>query len=161
MIRRNRTGRVSVWFAAAVVSALISGMGGLTSSSAAQQKQAQTTVPQNEAYAVSRESMLQGTVVSYTPDSSTPPLGAHVTVQTASGVVDVHLGNAQLLEANHFSLASGDSVRIVGENLAYGPGTQFFARLIEKGSQSVALRSVRGFPLRPRATSGSTKAGVL
>jgi hypothetical protein len=157
---RNRTGGRRVWAAAVVVSALIC-TSGWASPAAAQQKQAQTTAPQNEAYEVSRETVLQGTVVNYTADSSTAPLGAHVTVQTTSGVVDVHLGNAQLLDANHFSLAAGDSVRIVGENLAYGQGTQFFARLIEKGGQSVALRSVRGFPLRPKATSGSTKAGVL
>jgi hypothetical protein len=160
MKHRNRTGGGTACTAALILSAVIF-MGGLASSSAAQQKQGQTTPPQNEAYAVSRETLLQGTVVNYTADSSTAPLGAHVTVQTTSGVVDVHLGNSQLLDANHFSLAPGDSVRIVGENLAYGQGTQFFARLIEKGGQSVALRSVRGFPLRPKATSSNTKAGVL
>ena len=62
------------------------------------------------------------------------------------------LGNsrsAKLLQANHFTLAAGDSVRIVGESLPFGGGSQFFARIIQKGNQSVALRSARGFPLRP------------
>src|SRR5215469_9200872 len=160
MKQQNRTGWVWVWLGAAIVAALIL-QGGLANSIAAQQKESQTAPPRNEAYDVSRESVLQGTVVNYTPDSSVAPLGAHVTVQTASGVVDVHLGNAQLLEANHFTLASGDSVRIVGESLGYGQGTQFFARLIKKGGQSLALRSVRGMPLRPTSKGSSTKAGVL
>ena len=160
MKQRNRTGLGRVWLVAVVMSHLVL-LSGVANPSAAQQKEAQTAPPRNEAYDVSRESVLQGTVVNYTPDSSVAPLGAHVSVQTASGVVDVHLGNAQLLEANHFTLASGDSVRIVGESLGYGQGTQFFARLIEKGGQSLALRSVRGMPLRPTSKGSSTKAGVL
>jgi hypothetical protein len=82
-------------------------------------------------------------------------------IQTASGQVDVHLGNARLLTANHFSLSAGDSVRVVGENVAYGTGTQFFARIIQKGSQTLALRSTRGFPLRPTSKAGKSEAGVL
>ena len=120
-------------------------------------------VPQkNQAYDVSRESVLQGTVLTYTAAATTAPLGAHVTVQTPSGVVDVHLGNAQLLAANHFSLASGDSVRITGENVAYGTGRQFLARVIQKGNQALAVRSVRGFPLAPSGKLGPrTEGGAL
>jgi len=73
----------------------------------------------------------------------------------------VHLGDAKLLQANHFVLAAGDSIRVLGESLPYGEGTQFFARIVQKGSQTVALRSARGFPLRPVGKSGNAKAGVL
>src|SRR5882757_6360309 len=105
------------------------------------QQNTQSTAQQMRAYEVSREVSLQGTVVSFTENSSTPPLGPHVVIQTASGPVDAHLGNARLLTANHFSLAAGDSVRVIGENVAYGTGNQFFARIIQKGSQTLALRS--------------------
>lgn len=115
--------------------------------------------PASPAYDVSRENVLQGTVVAFTRMSTTPPLGAHVTVQTSSGIIDVHLGSSQLLEANHFSLTSGQSVKIVGESLPFGQGAQFFARVIESGSQSVALRSVRGFPLRPAGHVKTPKQG--
>src|SRR5262249_49440047 len=115
----------------------------------------------SQAYDVGRETVLEGTVVTYTASSQVAPLGAHVTVQTSSGRVDVHLGNAQLLDASHFSLASGDFVRIVGETLPYGQASQFFARLIQKGTQSLALRSIRGLPLRPVANSAKSQAGVL
>jgi hypothetical protein len=90
------------------------------------------------------------------------PLGPHVTVATGSGVVDVHLGNARLLQANHLSLSAGDSIQIVGENVAYGAGTQFVARVIQKGNQIVALRSTRGFPLAPMGKLGPrTEGGAL
>ena len=126
------------------------------------QQKAQIVPQKNQAYDASRESILKGTVVTYKATATTAPLGAHVTVQTASGVVEVHLGNAQLLTANHFSLASGDSVRITGESVSYGTSTQFLARIIQKGNQALAVRSVRGFPLAPSGKLGQrTEGGAL
>jgi len=96
-------------------------------------------------YDLSREGSLIGTVVKYETASKLPPIGAHVLVQTASGQVDVHLGNARVLRANHFELNPGDSIRIVGENLAFGDGTIFAARIVQKGTQAVAVRNTKGF----------------
>jgi hypothetical protein len=133
----------------------------LFSVSAAAQQKTQSAPQQMRAYDVSREVSLQGTVVSFAENSSTAPLGPHVVIQTTSGQVDVHLGDARLLKANHLTLAAGDSVRVIGENVPYGAGTQFFARIIQKGSQTLALRSTRGFPLRPAPKAGKSEAGVL
>src|ERR1700730_3875709 len=103
--------------------------------SGAQTQKAQGAGPrQSQAYDVSRESVLQGSVIQFTAESSVAPLGAHVSVQTASGPMDVHIGSAKILENNRFTLAVGDNIKIVGEKLPYGNGSQFFARLIEKGS---------------------------
>ena len=128
---------------------------------AAAQQQAPSAAQQKRSYDVSREVSLQGTVVSFTENSATPPLGPHVVIQTGSGQIDVHLGDARLLQANHLTLAAGDAIRVVGENVSHGTGTPFFARIIQKDGQTVALRSVRGFPLRPVAKSGKAQAGVL
>ena len=129
--------------------------------SSAQQK-APSVSQKNLSYDVSHESVLKGTVVQYTASSSVAPLGAHVTVSTGSGVVDAHLGSARLLDANHLSLSAGDSIQIVGENISYGSGTQFVARVIQKGNQTVALRSTRGFPLAPIGKLGPrTEGGAL
>jgi hypothetical protein len=127
----------------------------------AQTQKAQGVGPrQSQAYDVSRESVLQGRVIQFTVESSVAPLGAHVSVQTASGPVDVHIGSAKILENNHFTLAVGDDIKVVGENLPYGNGTQFFARLIEKGNQSMAVRGARGFPLRPVTSSEAKRQGA-
>jgi hypothetical protein len=139
----------SVFLAGALVLSAIAG---------AQQKTA-SSLPQARAYDRNREVSLMGTVMEYRPSSSTPPLGAHVIVQTSSGIVDVHLGNPRMLTANHFSLAPGDAVRIVGENLNESQGTQFVARLLQKGAQSLAVRSLQGIPLRPaRMNSNGAEA---
>src|SRR4029077_4334868 len=144
-----------------VGTALLAGVLLLSTIAGAQQK-AQSVPQKNLSYDVSRETVLEGNVVQYTPASSVAPLGPHVTVQTSSGVVDVHLGRVRRLEANHFSLASGDHVRIVGEMVPYGAGTQFLARVIQNGNQVLAVRSTRGLPLAPNAKSGPrTEGGAL
>ena len=126
------------------------------------QQRAQSVPQRNQSYDVNRETVVEGAVLQYTASSTVAPLGPHVTVQTASGILDVHLGNARLLEANHFSLVSGDGIRIVGENVAYGTGMQFVARVIQKGSQVLVVRSTRGFPLAPGGKSGQrTDGGAL
>jgi len=129
--------------------------------SAGAQQKTQSAAQQMCAYDVSREVSLQGTVVSFEENSSTAPLGPHVVIQTTSGQVDVHLGDARLLKANHLTLAAGDSVRVVGENVTHGTSSQFFARIIQKGNQTLTLRSARGFPLRPASKAGKSEAGVL
>ena len=48
------------------------------------------------AYDASRETTLQGTVVSYTEESSRAPIGARATIQTAKGTVDMHARSRQL-----------------------------------------------------------------
>jgi hypothetical protein len=131
----------------------------IAGAASAQTQNVQVVAQRNQSYSVSRETVLKGTVVKYIEAASVSPLGAHVTVETASGAVDVHIGNAKLLQNNHFTLAAGDSIKVVGESLPYGSGTQFFARLIEKGSQSIAVRGTRGFPLRPVSASAAKPQG--
>lgn len=105
-----------------------------------------------QTYNANREISLIGTVVKYETASAVPPIGAHVIVQTGSGQVDVHLGNAKVLQANHLELNPGDNIRIVGEPMALGDGTYFAARIVQKGTQAVAVRNVRGFLLTPAST---------
>lgn len=116
---------------------------------ASAQQKSPTMSVNPQAYSLSRETVLQGTVVTFTSSATTPPAGPHVVLQTSSGEVDVHLGDASMLRANHFTLAPGDSVKIVGEALPFGTGTQFYARVIQSGNKSLTVRSVRGFPLKP------------
>lgn len=123
--------------------------------SGAQQKTTQVAQA-NVSYDLSRETVVQGTVVSFTASSQIPPLGSHVTIQTASGSVDVHLGNESLLKSNDIFLAAGDSVRIVGENQQYGSGSFFAARVLQKGSQSVTLRNSKGITLSPKRAGAAT-----
>jgi len=100
-------------------------------------------------YNIANDLSLQGTIVSYTENSKTPPIGTHVVLRTPSGNVDVHLGDAHLLHLAKLNLAPGMSVRFVGQSEAVGQSTVFLARLVQVGAQVVALRSDRGLPLAP------------
>jgi hypothetical protein len=114
-------------------------------STAAAQQRTPLVSPRPTAYDTTRETIYQGTVLSYTEDSPVPPIGAHVTVQTSTGTVDVHLGPASYLRANHFSLSAGDSVRIVGASITLHNSEIFMARIVQKGQQSIVIRSLRGY----------------
>lgn len=130
-----------------------------TSNSGAQQKQA--AVPQASlSYDVTRESLIQGTVVAYAANSAVPPIGPHVSLQTSSGVVDVHLGSATLIKQSDIFLVPGDSVKIVGMSQPFGTGTIFLARVLQKGTQTVTLRNLNGIPIvaKPGANARSRSA---
>lgn len=103
-------------------------------------------------YDTAQETAISGTVASYTAASTTAPIGAHVMLQTAAGAVDVHLGPASYLQANQFSLASGDGLKVIGLSMPTNNGSVFLARIVQKGGQSLAVRSSRGFLL---ATGGA------
>jgi len=117
------------------------------------------------AYDVKQEGTLVGTVIDYKPSSTTPPLGARLTLQTPAGVVDVHLGDARLLTANHFNIQSGDTLRIIGAYTPVGSSSLFLARIVQKGTQALTLRTQRGFPVRYIAPKNSaetkSQGGVL
>jgi hypothetical protein len=114
--------------------------------SAAAQQTASSSAQQLQSYDLRREVSLVGKVVKFDAASGVAPMGAHVLVQTGSGQVDVHLGNAKVLQSSHFELNPGDSVRIVGENLAFSGGTIFAARVVQKGNQAVIVRNEKGAP---------------
>ena len=125
----------------------------LTLSVSLRAQQARPAVtPRTVAYNPVRDTLLQGTVLAFAENSSVPPFGAHVTVETASGTVDVHLGPATYLRAKHFSFAPGDSVRFVGAISRHHEGVVFLARIAQKGSQAITIRSTQGFLLATGAT---------
>lgn len=151
-----RMRKMSLWIALGTTLFCCTAMG--------QEKASQTPV-RSSGYDLKREDTLVGTVITYTESSTTPPLGAHVTLQTAGGVVDVHLGNARLLTANHFNIQAGDTLRIIGENVASGTASTFLARIVQRGTQALAVRSERGIPARYVAPKNSaenkSQGGVL
>jgi hypothetical protein len=106
------------------------------------------------AYVASRETVVQGTIVKYEETSKATPIGAHAQVQTAAGVIDVHLGPSSYLRNNHFSLASGDAVRITGAQTTTRHGSVLLARSVQRGSDTIVVRSARGFAVG----AGGTRA---
>jgi hypothetical protein len=106
-------------------------------------------------YDMAKDVALTGTVLSYTENSKTPPLGAHLLLATPSGNVDVHLGNARMLRLAKMNLKQGQSIRLVGQLRTLGQSSVFLARLVQSGNQVVALRSDHGLPLAPAGPRGN------
>jgi hypothetical protein len=148
MTRKVRMTVASVALAGAII---------LSSPSGAQKRNA-TVASRSTAYDMVHETVIQGVVVSYSEDFSRPPLGAHVTVQADAGTVDVHLGPAAYLRANHLSLSAGDSVKFVGVSISTKRGDVFLARIVQNGKQTVALRSTHGFLLAATAARALPQA---
>src|SRR5215467_4647998 len=101
-------------------------------------------------YNPANEVSVQGTVVKYAENSSAPPIGTHVLVQTSSGNVDVHLGDARLLHLVNFKITPGATVRFIGQSQQIGSSSIFLARLVQMGSQMLAVRSEQGFLYGPK-----------
>lgn len=137
MKRKNRSLLGAGWLC---VSLLVAG---------AASAQVKTNELRSSAYDPGREVNLVGTVTKFVANSETGPVGAHLIVQTAGGAVDVHVGSQKFLQLNKMTLSSGDMVRIIGESFTNGPNTVFLARIVQKGTQAVAVRSVHGMPLWP------------
>jgi hypothetical protein len=119
------------------------------------QEPASRAVPAN-VYSAARESVLQGKVVDYSATSPAGPVGAHVKLQTSAGLVDVHLGNAHLITSRHVTLNAGDAVTVTGENMPFGNGTVFAARILQTAGTTITLRSKNGTTLvvTPRSEGG-------
>jgi hypothetical protein len=128
------------------------------SAAVAQRPHANSTSAVSGGYNLANESSLQGTILSYTENFKTPPLGAHVLLQTAAGNVDVHLGDARVLHQAKLNLAQGMSVRFEGQTQTVGQNTVFLARLVQVGSQVVAVRSPHGLPVSPGVARGKAAA---
>jgi|SRR5580765_4533216 len=103
--------------------------------------------PAPGAYNIANDISIQGTVLSYTENSSSPPIGVHVQLQTSSGNVEVHLGDARLLHLAKFTIAPGASIRLVGQSRTVGSNAIFFARLVQSGTQVLRVRTDHGLPL--------------
>jgi hypothetical protein len=107
------------------------------------------------AYNIANDVSLQGTVLKYTENSATPPIGTHVLLQTFSGNVDVHLGDARLLHLTKLSITPGSNIRFVGQMNTEGSKQIFLARLVQVGSQVLAVRNEHGFLISRGAARGN------
>ena len=121
----------------------------------AQRSRSGTALKANSSvYDLNKEESVQGTVLKFTEKRDVAPFGAHAIVQTASGQVDVHLGDSRFLKQNNFTLAVGSSVRVVGVTSSIGTSNVFLARLVQVGTNVLAVRSTTGIPYVPSGMRG-------
>jgi hypothetical protein len=85
-------------------------------------------------------------------------------VETVQGQVDVHLGPYFGPIAAEKGLVPGASMQMTGVSSHFEAGDVFLARVIVVGNQSLTIRNLNGFPVRPvpggaRAVPGAQSSG--
>lgn len=73
--------------------------------------------------------------------------GIHLTVDTATGKLPVHVGPAAFVSSKNVTFAKGDVLTVVGSKVTMGGQEVVLAREITKGDQVLTLRDAKGFPL--------------
>src|ERR1700758_60986 len=103
--------------------------------------------PALDSYNIANDVSLQGTVLNFTENSQTAPLGAHVLLQTSAGKVDVHLGDARFLRLAKLNINQSARPRFVAQVTPAGKNQFFPARRVQIGAQVVAVPPARALPL--------------
>jgi hypothetical protein len=73
--------------------------------------------------------------------------GAHLTFETATETIDVHLGPAAMLDEKNVTIASGDLLTILGSRITLGGAPVLLSRKITRGDETWTLRDPAGVPL--------------
>jgi hypothetical protein len=118
-----------------------------------------TVTPKN-AYDVSKEITLTGTVSDVVKKPSAGMLlGTHLTLATTSkGSVDAHIGSYAGRDKHLDSLAAGQSIKAVGMMLTLKQGQVFIVRTIEVNDETITVRNKNGFFVGPSSPRYTAKA---
>jgi hypothetical protein len=122
---------------------------------------ASATVQQAVPYDTSKETRISGTIQSIDSSGAHLPLGTHIVVQTADGVVDAHLGPLNKASLDALNLTVGESVTLTGMDEALPGGNVFIVRLLTTSSRIVILRNEHGYPVRSLLPRGSFTSAAM
>jgi hypothetical protein len=109
-------------------------------------------------YDLAKEINLQGKIQKIEMVSGTGVLGTHLQLQSAQGIVDVHLGTGAVASSKTLGLVTGQSVSITGMMADIGGAPVFLARVLTTSNHIFILRNELGLPARaivPRGSSSS------
>jgi hypothetical protein len=97
-------------------------------------------------YDKSTETTITGVVSDVRTVAGPGQSGLHLTLDTANGPVDVHLGPAAWMTRQQFQVAKGDSLEILGSKVTVDGQPAFIARTVTRGDQTMVLRNENGIP---------------
>jgi hypothetical protein len=132
---------------------------------------AQSAIPSNNqlsspVYDLNKEIKIQGTIEKIVSSTNGGPVGSHVLVSTADGMIDVHLGASAAVSAKNLGLSTGQNIEITGMMATMGGNSVLLARILTTSSHIYMLRNEHGVPVRslvPRGASSlsSSQKGAL
>ncbi len=117
-------------------------------------------------YDLSKEIKIDGTIDKIETNSSGGPIGTHLLVISAQGVVDVHLGASAAVTAKNLGLTVGESIHVTGMMASLSGNSVLLARILTTSNHIYMLRNEHGAPIRslmPRgaASSANSQKGAL
>ncbi len=98
-------------------------------------------------YTPANEIVVKGTVgglEDFTCPVGEHEIGSHLLVNTADGVVLVHLAAARIMRSQPFTFAIGDRIEIVGAKFRFLGQNGVIAREITRGNETFVLRDHDG-----------------
>lgn len=110
-------------------------------------------------YDLTKEIKVEGTIAKIDATSAYAPLGTHILVQTAQGLVDAHLGFGPAAKPDYLGIAEGENVTIVGMVEDVGANSVLLTRILTTASRIFLLRNEHGVAVRaiPRRNSSAIK----
>jgi hypothetical protein len=87
-------------------------------------------------------------------------VGVHLDLQTAEGLISIHVAPAEFIGRNNFYFYMGDQVEIIGAPMSFDGNLAVWARAIQKGSAMLVLRNADGTAKWTPATDGIDGCGV-
>ena len=112
-------------------------------------------------YDLSKEIKVQGTIQKIETAGTTGPIGTHILIQTAQGVVDAHLGFGSVATPTNLGVAEGATVTVIGMMQPQGANSVMLARVLTTSSRVFVLRSERGIPVRAIPSGSFRTASTL
>ena len=100
-----------------------------------------------EAYDVTREVKIQGTIQQIDNSGERAPLGTHLLIATAQGVIDAHLGALNAASRKILNLSAGQAVELTGMIETENGNSVMLARLMTTPTHVVILRNENGIPI--------------
>ena len=87
-------------------------------------------------------------------------VGVHIDLRTDEGVFDVRVAPAMFIGQNNFWFFADEPLVVVGARVSPDANGPIWARLLQKGSAILVLRSDEGTPKWTPATDGIDGCGV-
>jgi hypothetical protein len=113
------------------------------------------------AYDSRNEIQLQGAIRRIETAGEDGPIGTHILIRTATGVVDAHLGYGRAASPTYLGLATGESVTVIGMIERAEGKDILLTRILGTSKHVFILRSQHGIPVRGTARTSSAPSKAL
>ena len=116
---------------------------------------------QSASYDRTAERAIAGTIHAVvTFEDAAGTVGVHLDLQTADGLVSVHVAPAMFIGQSNFWFFADDQVEIIGTRTMHDGNFAIWAKAIQKGATVLALRNADGTPKWASAAEGADGCGV-